>query len=226
MSRLPKVHLGCGQQRLEGYINVDYPLEHHTVQTTTVADLHSDIRTMEVLHGSVSEVRLHHVLEHFPRVEALALLMRWNRWLCEGGTLIVETPDFGRSISLLSWPWCSDARRWRVMRHIFGSQEAAWAYHYEGWSKHSFRRVLTKLGYGQLCFEVNSWKDTRNITVRAIKLHKLSPEQWRSAAEDLLRDYLIDDSDTEQRMLEAWMQQFDRFQSEAKLESLELHGSS
>ena len=205
---------------------MDYPMEHHTVQTETVADLHSDIRTMDVPSGSVSEIRLHHVLEHFPRVEALVLLIRWNCWLCEGGVLVVETPDFGRSIALLSRPWCSEARRWRVMRHIFGSQEAAWAYHYNGWSERNFRRVLIKLGYGQLIFERNSWKDTRNITVRAKKVHGLSPQKWRSAAEDLLRAYLIDDSDTEQRMLEAWMEQFDRFQSEAKLENLEPHGSS
>jgi predicted SAM-dependent methyltransferase len=201
---------------LEGYINVDHPPNEHTVQQKSVADVHADIRTMDLPPNSVSEVRLHHVLEHFPRVEALALLTRWNHWLCHDGLLVVETPDFERSIALLRSPWFSPARRNKVMRHIFGSQEASWAYHYDGWSESQFKRVLGSLGYGAIAFEKNSWKDTRNIVVSARKVRELTADESLQVAEQLLKSYLIDDSDTEARMLETWMKQFRNFQAEAK----------
>jgi len=211
-----KIHLGCGQIRLDGYVNVDHPPTEHTVQEKSVADVHADIRTMDLPSQTITEVRLHHVLEHFPRVEALALLMRWNGWLCHDGLLVVETPDFERSIALLRSPWFSPARRNKVMRHIFGSQEASWAYHYDGWSESQFKRVLGSLGYGAIAFEKNSWKDTRNIVVSARKVRELTADESLQVAEQLLKSYLIDDSDTETRMLETWMKQFRNFQAESK----------
>ncbi len=213
---LARLHLGCGEVRLDGYVNVDYAPNKHTVQIRSVADMHADIRTMDLPSQTISEVRLHHVLEHFPRVEALALLMRWNGWLCQDGLLVVETPDFDRSIALLRSPWFSPARRNKVMRHIFGSQEASWAYHYDGWSESQFKRVLGSLGYGAVAFEMNSWKDTRNIVVSARKARELTADESLQVAEQLLKSYLIDDSDTEARMLETWMKQFRNFQAESK----------
>jgi predicted SAM-dependent methyltransferase len=213
---LPKIHLGCGEIRLDGYINVDHPPAEHTVQTQSVADLHADIRFMDLKPGTVSEVRLHHVLEHFPRIEAVALLLRWSNWLCQNGLLVVETPDFDRSIALLRSPWFSAARRNKVMRHIFGSQEASWAYHYDGWSESQFKRLLGSLGYGAISFETNSWKDTRNIVVIARKVREFTADESHQVAEQLLKSYTVDDSDTEARMLETWMRQFKEFQAESK----------
>ncbi len=213
---LHKLHLGCGEIRLEGYVNVDHPPNEHTVQKKSVADVHADIRTMDLPSESAAEIRLHHVLEHFPRVEALALLTRWNRWLCQDGLLVVETPDFDRSIALLRSTWFSPARRNKVMRHIFGSQEASWAYHYDGWSQKQFQQVLGNLGYGKITFERNAWHDTRNIVVRARKVRELSPDDCYQATEQILISYLVDDSETERRMLSTWLMQWEKFRQQAK----------
>lgn len=76
-----RLHLGCGEQRLEGYVNIDYPPSEHTVQTKTGADIFADITTLNFPTHSVDEIRLHHVFEHFDRATALALLIKWHSCL-------------------------------------------------------------------------------------------------------------------------------------------------
>ena len=93
-----RLHLGCGERYLEGYVNIDYPLDQHSVQISSPADLHADITELSYEPATVAEVRLHHVFEHFDRVTALRLLIDWYAWLEEGGLLLIETPDFEASV--------------------------------------------------------------------------------------------------------------------------------
>lgn len=113
-----KLHLGCGEKYLEGYINIDYPPSEHTVMTVK-ADIYQDIRTLEYNDNSVDEIRNHHLFEHFPRAEALKLLADWRRWLKPGGKLLIETPDFEESARAYIWV-PTRKRRMELGRHIFG----------------------------------------------------------------------------------------------------------
>ncbi len=88
-----KLHLGCGEEYLDGYVNIDYPASEHSVMRVK-ADRYADIRTLTYPDNSVDEIRMHHMFEHFERGEALQLLLRWRRWLKPGGILLIETPDF------------------------------------------------------------------------------------------------------------------------------------
>ena len=88
-----KLHLGCGMNYLEGYINIDLPLDNQTIMRAR-ADVYADIRTLKYAEDSVDEIRTHHLLEHFSRTESLRLLLQWRKWLSPGGLLHVETPDF------------------------------------------------------------------------------------------------------------------------------------
>ena len=105
-----KLHLGCGQQYLQGYVNVDYPASEHQVQKSLRADLYTDLTKLSYPVASIEEVRLHHVFEHFSRPVALALLCRWRDWLAPGGRLHVETPDLMASARMLVWPWVGYAK--------------------------------------------------------------------------------------------------------------------
>lgn len=145
-----KLHLGCQQKYLEGYVNIDLPPKDHTVQQVK-ADIYADIRELQYDDGSIDEVRSHHLLEHFTRQEALALLAQWHRWLKVGGLLVVETPDFNESIKKFI---AADLHfQFQLGRHIFGSQEAPWAQHYDFWSEPKFRYVLDILGFGEFNFK-------------------------------------------------------------------------
>jgi hypothetical protein len=199
-----RLHLGCGERYLDGYVNIDFPPSEHSVQQSSPADVFADITALSYEPGSVAEVRLHHVFEHFDRPTALRLLIDWRLWLGDDGLLVIETPDVERCMrDFVLRP----GRRGVALRHVFGSHEAGWAVHWDGWYEARYRETLAALGYDRLRFERARWHGTHNITVHA---RPRLPRPERSAlleqAQRLLRDSLVDDSDTEQRLLEHWMQ--------------------
>ena len=145
-----KLHLGCQGKYVEGYVNIDLPSESHPVEKEKV-DVYADVRELIYADESVDEVRSHHLLEHFSRQEALLLLARWHRWLKMGGMVHIETPDFEESAK--KFLHSSIKEQFVFGRHIYGSHEAAWAYHKDFWCESKYRYVLTKLGFGEFRFD-------------------------------------------------------------------------
>lgn len=205
----PKLHLGCGNVYLEGYTNIDYPPEKQTESAFSRAkvDKYADITTLRYDSESVMEVRSHHVFEHFNRPTALGLLINWYHWLCEDGTLIIETPDFDRGAK--AYLMGGAKTRWLVLRHLFGSHDAHWAVHYDGWYKKKFQEHLSALGYRNLKFRLVNDRGLHNVTVKAQKKAPyLTVVQQQIAAEKLLRLSLVDDSISEHKRLAVWMATF------------------
>lgn len=201
-----KLHLGCGEVYLEGYVNIDFPSERHTVQTKTKADVYADIRDLSYPASSVAEVRSHHVFEHFDRGTALRLLVDWYEWLRPDGSLIIETPDFERCVR--TWLRSRDeALRMRLLRHVFGSHEADWAVHRDGWYQAKFDLYLRSLGFVHVTYSHTEYRGLHNITVLAHKGPQLKTrDELLNSAEQLLRLSVVDSSDSEMRMLDRWMQ--------------------
>jgi len=164
-----KLHLGCGMRYLDGYTNVDFPISEQTVQSNIKADLCCDINSLHYPPNSIEEIRLHHLFEHFSRPVALALLCKWRDWLRSGGLLRIETPDAMACCKLLASWFVSYDQKQQILRHLFGSHEAAWAVHCDGWYEEKFSNTLAALGYERLYFSRNSWGKLRNIEVQALK---------------------------------------------------------
>ena len=213
-----RLHLGCGTRYLEGYVNIDHPPSEHTVQDRLVADRYADITTLMFPSGSIEEVRLHHVFEHFPRQNALALLCRWADWLKVGGTLWIETPDVMSSAWALVLPWTSERKRQQIVRHLFGSHEAAWAAHWDGWYQTRFQQTLEALGFMDLRFKRTRWGALRNIEVVATRgTRKFSLPDYEGIVEHLLKPSLVthvskrslhDIAESEKAMLGVWMREW------------------
>ena len=99
------------------------------------------------------------------RNEAIEVLELWHGWLADGGTLLIEVPDFEEI--------CNNfyKNKYWMTRHTFGSQDAEHNYHKDGWYESKFYEVLPKIG-----FEIKDIKRriTRgvlpNITVIAEKI--------------------------------------------------------
>ncbi|MBS3903039.1 MAG: NTP transferase domain-containing protein [Anaplasmataceae bacterium] len=145
LGEVKKLHLGCGEKYLPGYINIDFPPYEHSV-IKIKADMYADIRTLSYPDNSIDEIRTHHMFEHFPRAEALKLLSHWRRWLKPGGKIMIETPDFlacARSYAMTF----SNKRRLELGRHVFGSEEASWAHHYDFWDKPKLKYILSEFGF-------------------------------------------------------------------------------
>jgi predicted SAM-dependent methyltransferase len=204
-----KLHLGCGERYLDGYVNIDYPPSEHTVQANTKVDQYTDILSLRYVPETVEEVRLHHVFEHFPRATALALLAGWWSWLKVDGTLRIEVPDFERTAWAVLNPFSHKKARFVGLRHIFGSQEAGWAVHMDGWSAQSMRDVLSLFGYNVKEVKRKAWRGTYNIDVLAQKMPvKMFPVDFERAAQVWLKQYTVDDGISEQKMLGVWMKQY------------------
>ena len=88
-----KLHLGCGERRIEGYLNIDSRL-------TDAVDIVDDVRFLKRFkEESADIIYVCHVLEHFSRWEHLAALKRWQAILKPGGTLRIAVPDFEKVVA-------------------------------------------------------------------------------------------------------------------------------
>jgi len=91
-----RLHLGCGPNRFEGWINIDnvsYP----------GVDLVIDLRE-GLAHDGVRFVYAEHFIEHLAYDDALALMRECRRALGDDGVLRLSTPN-------LDWVWASHYRR-------------------------------------------------------------------------------------------------------------------
>ncbi|MGD0781138.1 MAG: hypothetical protein ABR954_10250 [Dehalococcoidales bacterium] len=204
-----KLHLGCGERYLEGYHNIDFPPAEHTVQTNLRVDEYADILKLRYPADSIEEIRLHHVFEHFSRPIACALVVSWWSWLKPGGLLRIEVPDFDRTAWAVLNPFSSDHSRHVALRHIFGSQEAAWAVHQEGWSPQRLKQLLTNMGFDRVQVRKNSYQGTYNFEILAMKSRTdISKNDFEQLARSFLSKYCVNNTLTEKRMLDVWMNMY------------------
>jgi len=82
-----KLHLGCGQHIIDGFINTDLYHEDEKV-------VKCDARDLPYKNGEVDLIYICHVLEHFSRHEIIDVLKEWNRVLKSGGEVYISVPDF------------------------------------------------------------------------------------------------------------------------------------
>lgn len=204
-----KLHLGCGQCYLKGYLNIDFPLNKHTLLSKSVADVHADILSLKYPLESIEEIRLHHVFEHFTRPVACALIVSWRSWLKIGGRLHIEVPDFNRTAWVVLNPFAKTKTKSVALRHIFGSNEVNWASHHEGWSPKRLANLLKMLQ-----FEINQtskshWRGTYNFTIIAKKNNQLlAKKEAEETVRKYLSNFLVGDSKSELKLLEIWMQRY------------------
>lgn len=204
-----RLHLGCGEKYLDGYVNVDYPQSEHNVMLVR-ADLFADLMELDFPTESVDEIRLHHVFEHFNRVTALALLIKWHKWLKIGGKLHIETPDLlGSAQTLLSnASWKVKAG---VVRHLVGDQAASWAYHIDQWFPERFERTLKALGYAHIETAQQRWPHEpylANVHVRAMKEEVIDENHLLESAEKILWESTV--ADSEEDTYRMWCRQLRR----------------
>lgn len=198
-----KLHLGCGANILPGYINIDTGNREGIKY-----DIDANILDLKFKDNSINEIRLNHVFEHFHRYQTVVLMFVFNNWLEVGGKLVIETPDFEwccrQYLNLLSpaaLAWNSLAwlkyrknyfkpNKWRLLRHVFGSKEAKWADHLEGWDKFSLSYIYELFGFKVLEVKQTKYKGwaSPNIIVTGEKERNIESAEFEKLSEEFLQN--------------------------------------
>lgn len=141
---LSRLHLGCGERVIDGFIHVDArslpnvdvvtPLEHLTMFEDNSAAL---------IYAS-------HVLEHFSRHHVSAVLAEWRRVLSPGGILRLAVPDFEKLVEV----YLQTGRNLEVvLGPLVGRQDHPFNFHYMIFDARKLTSLLLEVGF----LEVRPW---------------------------------------------------------------------
>lgn len=155
-----KIHLGCGKNIKEGYVNIDAYVNYPRVEKL-------DIFNLPYKDETVDEILSEHLAEHIKFEDEEKFWRESFRILKKGGKLICETPDMewlchqfleakddfkefykkghtdhyfgnGRSIE----------HRWgMITTHFFGNQNGEGQFHFNGYTNDKFLKIANILGF-------------------------------------------------------------------------------
>ncbi len=180
-----KLHLGCGGQIMEGWVNCDLRPRSKKVLRINL------LRGLPFPDGSVNFVYTEHVLEHFSVDELRIILKHLFRVVQEGGVFRTAQPDLQTMIqnSLLSENWTKQKNRYSATKeghlptgtHYLNFIWSAWGHRFN----HSYESLkyelklagfhkVIKCLYGQsdhpeLCSLEQRSKEEDSLIIEAIK---------------------------------------------------------
>ncbi len=162
--RRPWLHIGCGNKRLEGWVNIDMqPLP----QVDVVADVTKGLR-----FRGAERIYAEHFLEHLHIDDVLSFLERSHDTLVDGGVIRLSTPN-------LDWVWLNQytfegpeherANRAIVLNRAFRGWE-----HRFLWNKEILARALTACGFEDLSW--HAYGDSNRVEFRQLERHETYPD--------------------------------------------------
>lgn len=140
-----KLHVGCGDDYLDGYINID-------ADPASRADLVIDVSQLALFPGaSVDLIESYHFLEHLYFFDATWTLRQWFRLLKPGGTVVIELPDLDVCVRDLGKHF-SDTGYDLAMVGIYGNppqvkRGGGSLAHKWGWNFNALSDQLSKAGF-------------------------------------------------------------------------------
>lgn len=149
-----KLHLGCGDKKLEDFINID------TRKIDGIVDVVDDISQLKNFENdSVSLIYCSHVLEHFSRHEYKKVLQRWFDILKSGGTLRLAIPDFEKVVEHYNKHKDIDM----IMGFLYGGQNYKENYHFCTWDFSKIKSDLESIGFSEVIRY--DWKKTEHSNI-------------------------------------------------------------
>ena len=154
------LHLGCGRNIKEGYVNIDAYVDDPRVIKAEITDI-------PYPKNSADEILAEHVFEHLGFAEEERLFRECFRVLRIGGKLIVETPDMEwlcraflvakdefkefyqvESIDHYFGNGRTTEQRWgMITTHFFGNQNGPGQFHRNGYTIGKFQAISKMIGF-------------------------------------------------------------------------------
>jgi predicted SAM-dependent methyltransferase len=136
-----KVHLGAGPINIQGWLNIDARQAPHIHIVTEVLELN------EFSNGSISEIYMCHVLEHFSLQEVDSLVAKFHEKLTKGGILRLSVPDFDKLVTVYQ---AEENDLSTIKMALMGGQDYEFNFHKAVFNEKSLRDTLTSAGYGDI----------------------------------------------------------------------------
>jgi len=157
MCKLKMLNLGCGNNNIPGFINVDLDnLSHVNYQL--------DIRNLYIFENeSIDLIYSSHSLEYFDRFEVIPVLLEWRRVLKKGGLLRIAVPDFEAIVKV--YLKYKDLDNQGIIGPLYGrwpytkdTGETEKQYHKTTYDFNSLVKVLEKAGFANI--RKYDWRET------------------------------------------------------------------
>ena len=134
----PRIHFGCGRVDAPGWINIDaHAFDHVSYQST-------DIHLTSFVDGSIEEIYLCHVLEHFSFQDVSELLACYYAKLSKNGKIRISVPDFDSLIRIYQ----ESANSVEIIAEsLMGGQDDQYNFHKSIFNVHFLSRLLVNAGF-------------------------------------------------------------------------------
>lgn len=137
----PRIHIGCGPVDVPGWINIDArPFTHVHILTDSL-----DLK--EFSNGTVQEIYLCHVLEHFSFDEVDSLFNMYHSKLMQSGTLRLSVPDFELLIKIYKE---TDQNLELIRASLMGGQHYKQNFHKSIYDRKLLTKLLLKAGFSEV----------------------------------------------------------------------------
>jgi predicted SAM-dependent methyltransferase len=150
---LPRLHIGCGDNLLQGWLNSDFP-----ARSPAVLELDAT-RTFPFRDGAFSYVYSEHMIEHVPYAGGASMLKECHRVLKPGGKIRISTPDL----------------RFLIDLYLAGDRRTALQNNYIKWATDTFQRGAP--GYDPVFVINNFVRDWGHVFIYDEKILRYTLEQ-------------------------------------------------
>lgn len=148
-----KLHLGCFNKKIHGFVNVD-------IRPDVEPDVIDNIFTLEKFkNNSVNLIYACHVLEHLDRKESKLALKRWFDILKPNGLVRIAVPDIEKVFK--HYLYYEDFKF--LYSFLWGSQKHEFDYHKHGWTFQTMKEDLEDVGFQNV--QKYNWKDTEHFYI-------------------------------------------------------------
>ncbi len=133
-----KLHLGCGEVNLQGWINIDARDYKH------IHMFSEDLNLNAFTENSISEIYLCHVIEHFSYQEGCDLIKGFFGKLVNGGILRISVPDFDKIVTIYNQ---NNKEMSTIKTHLMGGQNYKFNFHKSMYNKSYLIDMLEDTGF-------------------------------------------------------------------------------
>ena len=165
-----KFNMGCGQDRIDGYIGVDLYGEGAIIK--------QDIMQLKLPEKCADEILGSHVIEHMPQHRIIDVLTLWYNTLKKGGKLILELPNLEEMCK--EFLEADDQKRYELTLCIYGAaidqtpsqniNNGAETPHLWGYYPKVLKDILNGIGYKEIeVLPAQGLHPGKNFRIEAIK---------------------------------------------------------